>query len=995
MTRLAFDIYDPPTDPSLGTRRARLTGAELGPGSFYRHTLGGIGTVRIVLERGQSVLDASILRTGAYVVVRDLDLSATDTLNVVGGGSLLTGDFAVVEDPGRGVLEFGGPSTKALLADAIMGPESLSPFEGPYSIVDGYWRWGSDVYGGVLRRAILEANLQDPPGLPMIDIGVSGGVIVGNGLNWDDSGDSNGDPWPSFAGEFRTQAGSDLLSLATELYGYGVETDIDARTFDMYAYNAGGFGDDLTGGAFGAGVVRFVGGVNIGRRLERHIQGRLPLTHVLVRTTDHPEGAWIESDSYTPGDPVRKGVYQTGDISGDPSLSTALQERVQRMIDIRGLAEDGIEFHTIKPGDDAANGRYTPGPHYSPGATATAGHFWVGDYVTIHSGTSDVDYNNATKRVESITYEMGDAADDDDGGWNVIIGVGPRVGAGTTSGIPPISAIPLPFELCRATVFGTSELVTGRIYPSITGYTVSGLDETDLAAEWDEEHVGDFTQLFSTPHGSAGAAGSGHTWSGVAVPAAQIALFMGAIQLQDNAAVEAMVVNGGTLRGELPMRSRSGVGISEASQEHYPEWRAWLYRVGTGLVTEFFGVGDYTGTVKTVADTTFHGAAFEAPIPAYPSALGTDYLVIEAGHNHVGPTSGGTGGALRVQDSYSDDLVYGAQSPAIANGWFEASAIVPGDAGTPGAGLVDLVGTSTSIKRCDDTEHYVADRAPTALDDVDAGFRVNTLWHDSVAHATYWLVDNTAGAAVWLLIAQPAETVAQTLEIGEEDGTPLESFSRLLVPNGTLTDNGDGSASFDPGTGGGAGVTTLNPSSDTYIDQQNTTTNNDASTTLSIGNAFGAGSFLRSALLTFDISALAGKTIGSAIFSIVRTDAVSAATASLHLKARKVLRAYNPTQVTHNVYQTGSNWSTAGAQSLGNDVSTERYGSAHVPNNEQNAEVQIDIGRMLQQALDASETTLRVMLTWSVNTNSSNPMQFASIEHATTAYRPKLRVTHS
>lgn len=439
MTDLVFDIYGPLTGEDVGTRLLRLTREEYGAGTFYKHTLSGIGAGQIVCEKGQSFVTAANFAEGNYCIVRDLDLSATDTLNVIGGFIFEQDFLRVVADPGAQVYRFGGPSTIALLKRAVMGPESLSPFEGPSSIVDGYWRWGNDTYGGVRRRALFEANLQDPAGLPMIDTAWVGA----DDIFWNDNDDSNGDPFPSFVGEFKTRCGTDLFTLDNQLMSFGLERDIDARTFAMYTYNEGGFGTDRSSATFASGKVRFVAGVNIAKTLDRNVRGDLPLTHVLVRTTDWPQGSWIESDTYSPGDPVRKGVYQTGDISGDPALSTAIQQRVQRLMRLRVEAEDGVDFYSSKPGNSPLTGQYQPGPNYSPGATATAGHYWVGDWITIHSGTGEHDYNNAKKRIESITYELTTAADDDDHGWNVIIGIGPRVGSLGTS--YPADPVPLAF----------------------------------------------------------------------------------------------------------------------------------------------------------------------------------------------------------------------------------------------------------------------------------------------------------------------------------------------------------------------------------------------------------------------------------------------------------------------------------------------------------------------------------------------------------------------
>lgn len=183
---------------------------------------------------------------------------------------------------------------------------------------------------------------------------------------------------------------------------------------------------------------------------------------------------------------------------------------------------------------------------------------------------------------------------------------------------------------------------------------------------------------------------------------------------------------------------------------------------------------------------------------AVPSAVGSDYLLLELGGDHQGPTSGGTGFAYRPADSSAEDLPYIVDSVADQNSWAEFSSA--GGTSSGGDGHPQLIGNSSRAKRCDDTEHFHSDREPTVLDDYDQGMRVGTLWLDDTTGRVWWLTDNTAGAAVWILISDPTGGTGggggTTLVIQEEDGSPSGTFDTLKVPNATLTDNGDGSASL-------------------------------------------------------------------------------------------------------------------------------------------------------------------------------------------------------
>lgn len=180
----------------------------------------------------------------------------------------------------------------------------------------------------------------------------------------------------------------------------------------------------------------------------------------------------------------------------------------------------------------------------------------------------------------------------------------------------------------------------------------------------------------------------------------------------------------------------------------------------------------------------------------------------------------------------------------------------------------------------------------------------------------------------------------------------------------------------------------LSPLSDTYIDSQNATTNNDGGAALVIGSSWASTSFARRALLTFDTSALAGLTVRECKLRLVCSANGGSGLATL--SARRVLRAYSPTQVTWNVYSTGNNWTTAGAKSTGSDISLALYGSTAV-NGAVDGDVWLDLTDLLKASLAAGETTLRIILGTDA-TSSDNSVSFHSVNSATAAYRPTLDV---
>lgn len=197
---------------------------------------------------------------------------------------------------------------------------------------------------------------------------------------------------------------------------------------------------------------------------------------------------------------------------------------------------------------------------------------------------------------------------------------------------------------------------------------------------------------------------------------------------------------------------------------------------------------------------------------------------------------------------------------------------------------------------------------------------------------------------------------------------------------------------------GSATPFTIYPTSDTYISDASwgagfNTTNYDTATTLKVADSWGGTDWSQYALMTFDISTVTS--VASAILRLYRlNDGNNAGTTTNNFGVRKILRAYNPTQVTWVVYSTGNNWTTAGAVGVGTDVSATSYGkTSWYAGNGYDTWLDIDITSLVAECLVLGETTMRLIIGTDVATTGQNPFEFASLENATPSRKPHLVIT--
>jgi hypothetical protein len=211
-------------------------------------------------------------------------------------------------------------------------------------------------------------------------------------VDFGSSSDSNGDPWnesealralsASMHDEYGTTIG--------QLVGTGVLDVVMGPDLDMHAYNS--FGRNLGGGLFEAGVVRFVKGVNIAESLTRELSGGTEATFAEVRGNDDTY-ARVELP-----DAASRVAREIG-VAGNSTDEAALEAVGLTALNLRLARGESLSFR-ITPGSDETLGRYLPGPE------GTAGHFWIGDTVILHSGTEDPDYNDAEVRITAISVAV-------------------------------------------------------------------------------------------------------------------------------------------------------------------------------------------------------------------------------------------------------------------------------------------------------------------------------------------------------------------------------------------------------------------------------------------------------------------------------------------------------------------------------------------------------------------------------------------------------------
>jgi len=385
---LAFDVYSlgTATTPAL-TYLATLCDAF---DKSFRVELDGTGSGKFSINRSSADATAAILGDGdgdvRYVKVR---IPAIDT-DPMFGFFIEEGDFRLLDEDEDGgeTLTFSGHGSLAYLDFARMAAHSyitngMDPFGGLWRL---YLAGTGSKPGQMLNRVITEAQDSDRPQKPL--------PLLTD--TFDYTNDSNAAAWASSTAtdEFAAQIGESVLSVVGRLIGTVAITVQMSPNLVLSAYNT--FGTNRASATFAAGKVRFVGGVNIAEGLTRQVRPSRVATHALVYGEEEKSVIAALADAAS-------RVTREAFLSAAGTGTTALTAVGDADLAERLLRSESISFRIALGADDAA-GLYLPGP-----AGSTAGKFWVGDTVTLHTGSGEFDFANQSIVVAAINIIEGDA----------------------------------------------------------------------------------------------------------------------------------------------------------------------------------------------------------------------------------------------------------------------------------------------------------------------------------------------------------------------------------------------------------------------------------------------------------------------------------------------------------------------------------------------------------------------------------------------------------
>jgi hypothetical protein len=385
---LRFDVHSKtdPLGPALYENLPCLEGSKK---ITAQHLDNGSGEFQI--SRYSDAATSAIIARGNWVMAYNLLLS--DTVPVF-CFQLEDGDFDVISNDEQGgeILTFGGPGNRSYLKNARIWPDN---FMGANPINESRptsWHWFNDQYGDIWKRLMDEDAARPTPTMPALT------------YTWSTPLDSAGNAWPSFSGDFYLDIGLTYEEALNLMQDYD---DLYVRMtpgFVMQAYKDE-YGIDRSSSSFASGKVRFVQGVNIKGELQKSIYGPIKYTHVIVEGAADADGdptyVTVVAASYVEGQERREGFITHGETNN----LTVLAQVGQKLIRTGEKNEDAIAWTGMMLTNSPLSGKYLPGP------ANTGGHFWEGDYITIHTGATSMDYNNKKVQVMSITYVELDTGD--------------------------------------------------------------------------------------------------------------------------------------------------------------------------------------------------------------------------------------------------------------------------------------------------------------------------------------------------------------------------------------------------------------------------------------------------------------------------------------------------------------------------------------------------------------------------------------------------------
>lgn len=420
-----LDLY-PANDPRDGTRLVRLSADGPLQAADYRDVI-GVGSGRAVLRATRS--EAAFITPAGEQYVRVVRDDGSTEL-VVGGWWTNQVKYAAAVTNETQRLEVGGAATMAYLARAVMAPHTyinadgaLAGLSGGQDPFDGLWRLyaqgslaGGAFLGAALWRVMAEAQSYLASGT-YTHKHADGEIYTDSHdndrvrnalpdlvLGFDGFEDSDGNPWTLPSGEFSAQIGENVLEVVRRLMQSGLYVEMDPDTFELRAWEGNDHRRDRTGAAWGASVVRLQAPTD-GTIATGNIKSdseRLISSHVR-RTTIWSGGT---SDEYGIAD-TPTGTPWEGFVASSAAEVAALDQLAAAQLAARDEAGDVLTAR-IKLGAVPTSGQYLPWEHVK-----------LDDIVTVHTGTGEWDYDEATYPVGALRVHLRDGGD-----WDAWVDLG-------------------------------------------------------------------------------------------------------------------------------------------------------------------------------------------------------------------------------------------------------------------------------------------------------------------------------------------------------------------------------------------------------------------------------------------------------------------------------------------------------------------------------------------------------------------------------------------